>query len=76
MAKAFKDSYKDVFGEDYKKESYKLIPHSMKFNSKVGKSVCSNCGLVGLRNALTDWSVRMGCLSSEHPQFEKMRLGK
>lgn len=68
-----KDTYKAIFGEDLKKEQYKMIGHSFKLNSRIGKSVCSNCGLVSLRNEFTDWSVRMGCMSSEHPQYEAAR---
>jgi hypothetical protein len=69
----FHDTYREMFGEDYKKESYKLIPHSMVFNKRIGKQVCSNCGLVGLRNVFTDWSIRIGCLASEHSSYQNMR---
>lgn len=33
---------------------------------------CRYCGLVYLRNPITQWSIRMGCLSSYHPQFKEM----
>ena len=68
-----KETYRAIFGEDLKKEAYKMVGHSFKFNKKIGKSVCSNCGLLALRNDFTDWSVRMGCLSSDHPQYESVR---
>jgi ribosomal protein L32 len=35
----------------------------------VGRAVCSNCGLMRLRNALTDWCVAKGCDFREHPGF-------
>jgi len=68
-----KDTYKAIFGEDLKKDTYKMIGHSFKLSSRFGKSVCSNCGLVSLRNEFTDWSIRMGCMSSDHPQYEIAR---
>jgi hypothetical protein len=68
-----KDTYRAIFGEDLNKESYKMIGHSFVLSSRIGKSVCSNCGLVALRNEFTDWSIRMGCLSADHPQYESTR---
>lgn len=68
-----KETYRAVFGEELKKEPYKMMAHSFKFNKRIGKQVCSTCGLVALRNAFTDWSVRMGCLSSDHPQYDSAR---
>jgi hypothetical protein len=73
MGNKFHQTYKDLFGDDYQKETYRLEPHSFYFNKRIGKSVCSYCGLVYLKNPLTEWSVRMGCLSSEHPQYESKR---
>lgn len=66
-------SYNEVFGKESSKEAYKLIGHSMTFNKRVGKMVCSNCGLVGLRNEFTDWSMKVGCMSTEHPQYQAVR---
>lgn len=37
-----------------------------------GKSVCVECGLMRLHNALTDWCVKMGCEHAEHPQYRSM----
>ena len=68
-----KETYRAIFGEEMQKEPYKLIGHSFEFNKRIGKSVCKNCGLVSLRNDFTDWSVRMGCMSSDHPSYESMR---
>lgn len=65
--------YETVFGEKYEKEKYKMIPHSFKLNSRIGKSVCSGCGLVALKNMFTQWSVDKGCLSELHPGYEKAR---
>lgn len=65
--------YRTLFGEDQKKEPYKLEHHSFEFNSRVGKSVCKKCGLVYLKNEFTEWSVRMGCNSSDHSQYQSKR---
>lgn len=38
--------------------------------------MCRKCGLVRLRNALSDWCVKHGCNYDEHPGFaEAMRTG-
>jgi hypothetical protein len=66
-------SYHEVFGEKGGKEPYKMVGHSMQFNKRIGKQVCALCGLVGLRNEFTDWSIRVGCMSSDHPQYESVR---
>lgn len=71
--KSYKDSYKELFGEELKRESYKLVPHSFSFISRVGKSVCSRCGLVYLKNDFSEWSVKMGCNSSDHPSYQSKR---
>lgn len=68
-----KETYKAIFGEEHKKEPYKMVAHSFVFSSRMGKSLCSRCGLVLLRNEFTEWSIKMGCLSSEHPQYEQVR---
>ena len=65
--------YKKIFGEELKKEPYKLVPHSFQQNTRIGKSMCKSCGLVQLRNPFTDWSIRMGCMSSDHPNYQQMR---
>lgn len=67
-----KDLYKILFNEEQLNEKYSLVGHRMVFNSRVGKSVCDNCGLVGLRNTFTDWSIKMGCLSHLHPSYKNM----
>ena len=68
-----KETYRAIFGEELKKESYKMIGHSFEFSKRAGKHICTNCGLVALRNEFTDWSVRAGCMASEHSQYESMR---
>lgn len=35
----------------------------------LGRRVCSQCGLVRLNNALTDWCVMRGCEYQDHPAY-------
>jgi hypothetical protein len=34
---------------------------------------CKHCGLVYLRNYITQWCIKMGCNNEYHPEY-KMRL--
>jgi hypothetical protein len=40
--------------------------------------ICRNCGLVKLRNKLTQWCVKMGCNNEDHLQYsnELRKVGK
>ena len=68
----FSDSYREIFGEEYVRDKYKLKPH--KFDKKAaGKPYCSCCGLVAFNNDFTRWSIKMGCFSDLHPQYESKR---
>ena len=73
MAKSYIQVYRDIFGEDLKKSTYKMESHSFSFNSRMGKSICSRCGLVYLKNPFTEWSVNMGCNSSDHSSYQIKR---
>lgn len=73
MAKSFKETYKELFGEDLKRDAYKMEPHAFVQNSRIGKAVCRKCGLVALNNEFSAWSIRVGCLSEEHPSYESKR---
>lgn len=44
------------------KEVYKLVPHSWVTRKGMGKPICNNCGLLRLRNKLTDQSDKLGCM--------------
>ena len=46
----FHTTYKDIFGEDYKAETYKMVDHSFVFSKKAGKSICTRCGLLAINN--------------------------
>ena len=45
--------FKKIFGEELKKEPYKLVPHAFQQNTRIGKPVCKHCGLAQLRNPFT-----------------------
>ncbi len=47
---------------DTTKPKYKFIEHTWVKMVGVSKPVCSGCGLVRLRNKLTDKAVKRGCL--------------
>lgn len=48
---------------------YKMQGHSFTQMSHIGKQVCKNCGLVGLRNQATEWCIDKGCNYEDHPQY-------
>jgi len=52
------------------RESYKMVPHKWGPLNGVGKQYCYSCGLVRLRNPLTDWCVDKGCYHEDHPQYK------
>ena len=56
----------------YQKENrkYKHTGHTWTPLKGVGKQVCKGCGLIALRNPLTDWCVEKGCYYEAHPQFK------
>lgn len=66
------DLFKAVFGEDYKKETYKYEPCSLT-KTIAGKPYCSKCGTVYLNNEFSRWSIDKGCLSDIHPSFKAKR---
>lgn len=50
-------------------EEYKMEPH--KFTIKVlNYQVCVHCGLVTLKNSLTEWAISKGCLYKDHPSYK------
>jgi hypothetical protein len=66
--------YETLFKEKYRKETYKFEAHSFIQNSRIGKPVCSSCGLIALNNSFTRFSIDKGCLSELHPSYEKERV--
>lgn len=52
-------------------EPYKLHGHSWEKKKKLPWIVCRSCGLLSLRNPLTAWCERMGCLFRRHPDYPR-----
>ncbi len=73
MSKSFSTTYKEIFKEDYQKDTYKMQEHSFVFYSKAGKSICTKCGLLALKNEFSRWSIDKGCFSDVHPQYQTKR---
>jgi hypothetical protein len=53
--------------------SYVNEPHFMERSRVLARLVCKHCGLVALRNKFSEWSVKMGCNSAEHPDYARQR---
>ncbi len=41
--------------------NFKVTPHHFVARRSVGREVCQGCGLLRLRNDLTEWAVKRGC---------------
>lgn len=48
---------------------WQLVPHRWVVNKHLPRQLCASCGLVRLRNRLTDWCVSHGCDHDEHPGY-------
>lgn len=59
----------DLLDTITKVEPYKLKGHSFVPLKGIGKSYCRNCGLVALRNPISDWCVEKGCEYKNHSQY-------
>ncbi len=55
--------------EIQRKVAYKMEPHHFAVVKRIPWLRCKSCGLVTLRNALTEWATRMGCNASDHPEY-------
>jgi hypothetical protein len=52
-----------------KRQAYKFEPHAFAPTKKLAWLRCKHCGLLTLRNQLTDWCIRMGCNAADHPEY-------
>lgn len=52
-----------------RRQTYKLEPHAFVPAKKLAWLRCKKCGLLTLRNQLTEWCERMGCNASDHPEY-------
>ncbi len=55
--------------EIQRKQAYKMESHQFGPVKKLAYLRCKHCGLITLRNALTEWCTRMGCNASDHPEY-------
>lgn len=53
--------------------TYRHEPHQIADKPVGGFTVCKRCGLVYLRNDLTEWHIAMGCQAAEHPDAQRVR---
>ena len=51
--------------------AFKQEPHSFQPVKRLPYPVCAGCGLVRLKNPLTEWCVRHGCGHTEHPGYKQ-----
>lgn len=52
------------------KIEYSYEPHNAKPLKGVPWLCCKKCGLLYLHNPITDWCIRMGCNSDDHPSYK------
>lgn len=49
--------------------AYKMHPHAFVARRRLPWPACKHCGLLRLRNQLTEWVERMGCNAEDHPGY-------
>jgi hypothetical protein len=67
---------KEILKLDFSEE-YELVPHNFKpmgKKSRVPYLYCVNCGLLSLKNDLTEWATSKGCDNKYHPSYRN-KLG-
>lgn len=47
-----------------------MIKHNVKPLFKTGFRHCQDCGLIILRNSITEFCVKLGCEFREHPKYK------
>ncbi len=52
-----------------RRQPYKLEPHLFSPVKRIAYLRCKHCGLLTLRNTLTEWCIRMGCNASDHADY-------
>lgn len=50
----------------------KIISHNWIKIKSLPWPICSGCGLLKLRNKLTDMAVSCGCDHEDHPRYQKL----
>jgi hypothetical protein len=49
----------------YEQHSFTKSIHNYKY--------CSKCGIVALKNSFTEWAIKKGCNSEDHPEYKTAR---
>lgn len=52
-----------------RKRAYVFEAHHFARMKCVAYLRCKHCGLLTLRNVLTEWCTRMGCNANDHPEY-------
>lgn len=53
--------------------TYTFEPHKWGNRKAISWAVCEHCGLLLLNNKFTQWAVKNGCNSNDHPEYNKAR---
>ena len=49
---------------------YTFKGHTFKPMPRIGKQLCSGCGLLALRNDITRWCIKKGCNYADNPHHK------
>jgi hypothetical protein len=53
-----------------KREPYKNEPHNFNYHlTGTAYRYCVHCGLVAMRNELSQWAIKQGCNYKDHPSY-------
>lgn len=52
--------------------NFLIEPHKWAKMDGVGRERCVKCGLMALRNPLSQFCIKQGCDHEEHPRYKRM----
>jgi hypothetical protein len=55
-------------------DPFEMEHHSFTKMRSLPFMVCRKCGLIRLHNFFTEWAVKHGCNSDDHPQYQWARV--
>lgn len=59
---------------DFETVKYTFEPHKPIKRKQYSWPVCQWCGLLYLKNDITNWCIRKGCNASYHPDYKRLKL--
>lgn len=66
-----KSQWTTIRWED-EERAYKFETHTFKaLGKKLPWQYCNKCGLVAVRNKITEWCITKGCNNEDHPQYKE-----